>query len=132
MTNVRDNLLQWISYLENGSYQQGQGCLRFKDYNNISHYCCLGVALDLIDPDGWHISENAYKYNHVLAKVCDLTGFPGISFMNNDAAASYGLTSYDQHQLSNFNDCGNSFKFIANYIRENILVRYPETVHENC
>lgn len=39
---------KWLSALRSGRWTQGKGFL-----NLGSTYCCLGVACDVLDPDGW-------------------------------------------------------------------------------
>lgn len=41
-------LKKWVAALRSGTYKQTKGYLRVNDA-----MCCLGVACDLIDPDGW-------------------------------------------------------------------------------
>lgn len=39
----------WVEALLSGGYQQGSGTLRAAS----NEFCCLGVAADLINPNGW-------------------------------------------------------------------------------
>lgn len=41
-------LAAWLKALRSGNYKQRQGRLRWRDA-----FCCLGVACDVLDPDGW-------------------------------------------------------------------------------
>ena len=38
----------WLVALRSGDYKQGRRALRVGD-----RFCCIGVAADLVDPDGW-------------------------------------------------------------------------------
>src|SRR5579864_8820013 len=38
----------WIAALRSGQYKQGKGAL-----SSESGFCCLGVALDVLDPTKW-------------------------------------------------------------------------------
>jgi hypothetical protein len=40
----------WLAALRDGSHKQGHKALK----DGCGGFCCLGVGLDLIDPDGWH------------------------------------------------------------------------------
>jgi len=40
---------RWVEALLSGKYEQGTMCLRSAD----NKFCCLGVALDVMDPAGW-------------------------------------------------------------------------------
>ena len=40
---------RWVEALLSGKYEQGTECLRSAD----NKFCCLGVALDVMDPAGW-------------------------------------------------------------------------------
>ena len=38
----------WLVALRSGDYEQTRGALRWS-----GGFCCIGVAADLVDPDGW-------------------------------------------------------------------------------
>lgn len=40
---------KWVKALRSGGYQQGQNKLK----NHEGAFCCLGVACDLVRPNGW-------------------------------------------------------------------------------
>jgi hypothetical protein len=46
---VKENRRRWVEALRSGRYRQGHSVLRGGD----DTYCCLGVACDIIDPEGW-------------------------------------------------------------------------------
>jgi len=43
---------RWLPALKSGKYTQGQLTLRSGQGDSMQ-YCCLGVACDLINPEGW-------------------------------------------------------------------------------
>lgn len=43
----------WISWLRYGNLRQVKGCLKRKREDGRIGYCCLGVAADCVDPNGW-------------------------------------------------------------------------------
>ena len=49
---------RWLAALRSGQYTKGRGTLRAVHIDGTSEFCCLGVACDLIDPDGWHNLPN--------------------------------------------------------------------------
>ena len=92
--------VKWIEALESGEYHQGQ-CKLFDGKN----YCCLGVA--------YTIAGNAF--------ACTGPNFyttgGNLNYLDPE---DYGLTSDQQFRLANLNDEGQSFKEIADYIRNNL------------
>jgi hypothetical protein len=45
---------KWVAALRSGEYKQGQHRLcREKPTTGERSFCCLGVAADLVDPNGW-------------------------------------------------------------------------------
>lgn len=49
---------KWIAALETGAYSQARHHLRIGN-----SYCCMGVACDLIYPDGWVPFEGGYGFS---------------------------------------------------------------------
>ena len=91
---------KWVAALRSGKYKQGRGALRKGDT-----FCCLGVACDLIDKDGWEDGTFGMGWN---GTGCESTDLP---FINSDEAIS----------LSELNDKERlSFKEIADYIEHNL------------
>lgn len=68
----------WVEALRSGKYQQTKNVLR-----NDKGFCCVGVALDLVDSKGWgkEISISEFGLNEAL-----------------------GLTGEQLHDLANRND----------------------------
>jgi len=48
MSGVDVSFGDWLAALRSGDYKQGRGALRRR-----TGFCCIGVAADLVDPDGW-------------------------------------------------------------------------------
>lgn len=66
MTEKQARNIRLAEALESGEYKQGfGGDLR----NSCDEYCCLGVACDLYDREGW--GEHKRAYSHL-----DYQGFP--------------------------------------------------------
>src|SRR6478736_6363757 len=54
LTFERALVIQWITALESGEYQQGAGYMGTKgDERNPDTYCCLGVVCNIAAPDEW-------------------------------------------------------------------------------
>lgn len=49
---------KWISALQNGTYPQARHHLRVGD-----SFCCIGVACDLVYPEGWISTEEGYGFS---------------------------------------------------------------------
>ncbi len=99
---------QWATALESGKYKQGIGRLR-TEYNQ---HCCLGVAVELVDPtawvqvdgDGWYAQQT-----NGTARRC--------GFLPDFIRGKIGLSYEDERILSSKNDSGVLFPQIAAYIR---------------
>ena len=48
----------WLDALRGHGYDQGFGGIRTSHFE----FCAIGVALDLIDPQGWRVEEGAYTW----------------------------------------------------------------------
>lgn len=57
---------RWTAALRSGEYAQGQGVLRSatEDGKDLE-YCCLGVLLDTLNPEGWRPSKHALDHQDV-------------------------------------------------------------------
>lgn len=118
---------RWVAALRSGEYQQGMEWL--KDYKG--HFCCLGVACDLDDPNTW----KRYFDDEYCTKY-DSTGFPSRDDLPGDVYSVLntkvnfytklgGNTVTHKHikimsHLACMNDDGHSFKEIAKWIEENL------------
>lgn len=96
-----DNFKQkWIEALRSGKYEQGKACLKTED----SKFCCLGVACDITNPNGWYKEDGKTYFNG-----------------GHKAYAPEYIVSYrniDQDELASMNDRGISFSEIADYIEK--------------
>lgn len=98
----------WVKALRSGEFKQARKCLRSGENN----FCCMGVALNLIDPYGWrHPRGNG----SVDWRSCD-TNEIGTSLR--EALQIEGTTA---RRLADMNDLnGASFKQIADWIEANL------------
>ena len=104
-----DNLKTWVEALRSGDYKQGRQSLRQWD-----NYCCLGVACDLVDSDGWDTSQvevGMYFYGDNFAYMPE-----------NILADYYGLTDSEQRDLGMLNDNGFDFDEIADQIEDRYIL----------
>lgn len=89
---------KWIAALRSGKYIQGQKYLQAD-----GKFCCLGVACDVIDSNGW---KNTAGWTAVIPS---------------ETAARLNLEINVQKQLWKLNDHeGRSFLEIADWIEENL------------
>ena len=108
----------WIYDLRTTDAKQGKDYLRDDD-----KYCCLGRAVERLDPDGWQKNTlflSGYSYhncNQLLAsELCVRLGLDSeieITYVDGDEKL-YSRTVSLQRYLTSLNDSGYSFKFIAN------------------
>lgn len=92
----------WVALLRGGTFPQAAAQLR-----TAFGYCCLGVACDLSNPDGWTRDDDGfYRFDGeaamIPAKLRD----------------EIGLSVDDAVELAMMNDDGASFARIADYIEE--------------
>lgn len=104
---IRD---QWVEELESGRFPQGRNVLRSTD----DKYCCLGVLCEIAVQAGVieppiEATYDAYKY-----------GGWSVGSLPDSVLAWSGLDYREQIKLSDFNDSGYSFDYIAKYIRNNL------------
>tara|TARA_R100001143_G_C3251028_1_gene83502 strand:+ start:161 stop:469 length:309 start_codon:yes stop_codon:yes gene_type:complete len=95
---------RWIAALRSGKYAQKKHKLR-----GYEGFCCLGVLVDIEDPDGWiEISPNLYKYKNLF------------STLPQEMLDSCGIDLRTQEVLIKMNDKGASFEKIASWIQDNL------------
>jgi hypothetical protein len=106
---------RWLQALESVEYEQTDGFLRDKD-----GFCCLGVACDVMDKNGW--DGNPFRYRNrnmnLPKEVMNYFGFYSESGLIKEETAGG-----DEKTLSGMNDNGKTFKEIAAFVRE-----FPEMV----
>lgn len=104
---------KWVQALRSNKYNQGVSRLRQKYSFSRDQFCCLGVACDLVDPTKW---ENGYEsYDSVIVFAW---GGIGIATLDARMRRKFGMTKVEMNKLTNFNDRGKSFEFIADQIDE--------------
>lgn len=102
---------KWCEALLSGEYPQTKRVLR-----DDEGYCCVGVALDLVDPKGWrpHGESGHTSYPWKMVSPNFVSGY-GID-------ENIGLDSVQLHKLADMNDGrmpdnrARSFAEIAAYI----------------
>lgn len=102
---------KWIAALRSGEYEQGRNFLREE-----GSYCCLGVLCELHAKETgneWTIGELYLGEKYFLP--AEVQKWAGIDDRNPCFADKDGHASF----LSDLNDAGRSFKWIANIIEEN-------------
>lgn len=97
---------KWLEALRSGKYQQAQGVLR----QNETHFCCLGVLCDLIDPNWQRLDEDRYEHEPTGA----------VMFLPSPIRARIGLDSDTEQELMRMNDDGKSFTEIAKHIEAHL------------
>ena len=89
---------KWVAALRSGKYEQCRGDLRRGD-----KFCCLGVACDLIDKDGWEKEVGSF----------------GMGWNGYESADLPFILSDESRILVELNDtAGLSFEEIADYIED--------------
>jgi hypothetical protein len=127
---------KWLTALESGEYEQGDGYLCKHDSDGKTRHCCWGVlseiaakegivrksspvdwcigygdnppSADITDPDAETDAKLAVRYPP--RKVLDWAG------IDPDQPAHLGVPP-TVNKLADFNDGGKSFRWIAAYIR---------------
>lgn len=86
---------KWLDALKSGDYKQAKGSLR-----TSSGYCCLGVACDIVDPDGWngdkHTGQKSYLPEHVARKL-GMNVKPCVNLSRDEA---WGRGDYDDRPVA--------------------------------
>lgn len=100
---MNDFAKQWVAALRSGEYQQGTGRLRYK-----GRYCCLGVACNLYDPDGWEGDVYAGISERLPDHVMTALGLR----MSSGQCSREGVNT----SLVDLNDSGLTFAEIADVI----------------
>jgi hypothetical protein len=99
-----ENRKKWVQALRSGKYRQGSGTLRRWVDGTETAYCCLGVACDVLDPNGW-TDLSTHKFG---AGYLDEEGVErlGLSIGLTEAAAAQGAFTLPQDVLVSLNDEG--------------------------
>lgn len=115
-------IAKWIEALRSGKYRQGKGYLFIDapddDVNGKAH-CCIGVACDLIDHDGW---INIAKDQFVADEFQDEYIYDPVDTVwnrySNDQLELPWLERDAAGKLADWNDHGVSFNQIADRIEQ--------------
>src|SRR2546428_4791823 len=98
----------WIKALRSGVYVQGATRLvtTHKHPDVPDEFCCLGVLCDIAPVDilDWGLSKKTFRRCYTTI----------------DVARWAGLSIQQQFSLALLNDSGYEFKYIANWIEENL------------
>lgn len=114
-----DEVTLWVTALRSGKYVQGRNALRTEH----GGFCCLGVYLDVIDPEGWGAdpiinSDERVGFPHRLAESC--SGGERIFFLDDEARNRLHLSREGMEYLGRLNDgteAGpNTFAGIADFV----------------
>lgn len=102
---------RWVDALESGEYKQGKETLVRKTNKGLE-FCCLGVAYKVCRPKKKFMTSTA-MLSYVDPILADKLGLN-----KRDESTSMRFESL----LADFNDIhGRSFKWIAKWIRKNML-----------
>lgn len=100
---------EWIKALRSGKYKQAKGAMRVKQKDGSYAYCCLGVLRHgVLGKKNAALDSNGNKIEVLSSrdvKDCELISYnPYIE--------------EEELRLSELNDNGKSFKYIANLIKK--------------
>jgi len=104
---------KWITALRSNEYKQTQGFLHTSD-----GYCCLGVLCDLYAKEKdmeWEIEIDG----NIQSFDGKTMVFPE-SVVDWSGIGNHTITTSHYAKLIDFNDNGEDFSFIADYIEENL------------
>lgn len=104
------NRIQWVRDLRSGQFTQGLRKLKRVD-NNVTTYCCLGVACERVDP------SNVSLMLHQTHTGDDSYSMAAAMMTSTFAFDEFGLSSADQADAAAWNDSGDyDFNRIADLI----------------
>lgn len=113
----------WTNALRSGNYKQAIGKLKGPRVGHsgtgVGH-CCLGVLLDIVEPNGWETDGRHSPAKHKRASTTNNGGAQGGGYISSAFAHSLGIPAGMQKQLARLNDRGNGFEDIADYIDTHI------------
>lgn len=90
---------KWIKALRSGAYTQAVGELR--NTNKEGSFCCLGVLVDILEPNKWKDKEHQFSHCGLLSE---------------DFCREISLSNHLMSHLAEMNDDGVSFANIADLI----------------
>jgi len=112
----------WIADLRSDEFQQAHGALRRTTASGKSHYCCLGVLCQRVNPNAWHITRTDEMTVEVWTDVVygssgGLLPGPLARRLYMDAAGKHFSNGEAVFSLTDANDSGEySFAKIADII----------------
>jgi len=68
----KENLSKWIAALRSGKYKQGVGALKYpetSDVNGPCLHCAVGVACEVMNPNGFYLKESEKSDDGVIIEV---------------------------------------------------------------
>lgn len=118
MTVNKENIQKWVDALRSGKYKQGSGRLRRPSAGGDG-FCCLAVACDVYDENGWDGVRYAGEDAYMPLRVSRWLGLP------HQPAVDVGICVGGHHETTNLialNDTeGYNFQQIADVIEQNFL-----------
>lgn len=119
---------KWVDALRSGEYIQGQGWLRLSG-PSTDQFCCLGVLLNVIDPQGWECRKESpmrpggraftHARNSGLSGMLDMDLADDLGLGEGTENDDFGTQRADE-TLINMNDSGKPFTQIADWIEESL------------
>lgn len=113
-----DLAIRWIEALESGGYEQTIGELRNQD-----RFCCLGVACDVANPNGWEKDVDGFvfdgEHNILPMSIAESLGVAIAGGRLDEEVWSVQPDIDDESSLASANDCGEvTFLDIAAALRD--------------
>lgn len=132
---ITEDTKKWVAALRSGDYKQGKEALKKKDAYGEGHYCCLGVACEIMGLEqkegttGLVVFENTTTYWMPLfwAEKLGFNTEHGLIKEENRHTVDVFLRSKGYEldnirSLAQLNDWGVSFDVIADIIEMDVLV----------
>ncbi len=108
---------QWVKALRSGEYKQGRGCMHTVGKDGGSpRFCCLGVLVDIAHEGDWELANFQVPddVTYAIRDGVDKTLYPDVPAPS--ILEEMGLDASELDGLTEHNDGGKSFKWIASYI----------------
>jgi hypothetical protein len=110
--------IQWCDALSGSNYEQGEVAL-CQLIAQKKRWCCLGVLIDLVDPDGWEHHQDGF-FDRLAHPMKSRAG----EYLHVDALEKVGMTMNQQRAFAVLNDNSVPFRVIALSI--NVLLTEDE------
>lgn len=91
---------EWVAALRSGEFKQGPHYLRTAD----DMFCCMGVALNLIDPNGWDEPIGLNKTRSWKDCEAVMLGEPLRQALNLDVKVVRELSTLNDSALASFGE----------------------------